>query len=286
MKTTSKERAPSARASGDDDAVKTAVTTAGSAGHSIRAANLPLFERRPKLWMLALMVDRLEEPLRALRMQALEAQDLGDARALLSLAACTENAGEHYTILESTGWLLARIDEMKTCAENLTTSVNVGLQEALGPPGIEADPAGIERFCANVLQCLGRLLALERQILERRLHPDCQDRQFSFAGVSADAIGSYQEFVARMREFLENGVGNNFEFTIHLNFDRLAATSKAAVSAPPAPLPDATPENNSTAAGGCLIMVAVLMLGFMVPFPVGLVISLLLWGVWLLVKSK
>ncbi len=259
----------------------------GRADYSIRPGNLPLFQRRPELWMLALMVDRLEEPLRALRMQALESQDLGEARALLSFAGCTDRAGEHYSALESTEWLLERIAEVHSCAEDVASCVNAGLPEALGPPGVESDPAKIEQFCADILQGLGRLLELEKQILERRLHPDVQDQQFAFAGISADAIGSHQDFVASMRHFLENENGNAFEFTIHLNFDRLSAASDTAVvpAAAPPPLPAQPPKKSSSAAGGCLIMIAMIIVGLMVPFPILLVVFLLAWGVWLLGKS-
>lgn len=259
----------------------------GRPNYFIQPGNLPLFQRRPELWMLALMVDRLEEPLRALRMQALESQDLGEARALLSFADCTDRAGEHYSALESTDWLLERIAQMRSCAEGVASCVNVGLQEALGPPGVESDPAGIEQFCADILQGLSRLLELEKQILGRRLHPDVQDQQFRFAGVSADVLGSHQDFVARMRQFLENEDGNSFEFTIHLNFDRLSAASDTLVvpAAAPPPLPAQPPKKGSSAAGGCLILMAMIIVGLMVPFPILLVVFLLGWGVWLLGKT-
>jgi hypothetical protein len=259
----------------------------GRPNYAICSGNLPLVERRPELWMLALMVDRLEEPLRALRMQALECQDLGEARALLSFAGCTENAEEHYPVLDSTEWLLERIEEMKACAEDVAFCVNVGLQEALGPPGVESEPAGIEQFCANILQALNRLLDLEKQILGRRLHPNLQDNQFNFAGVSADVIGSHQQFVARMRHFLENEDGNSFEFTIHVNFDRLSAANDTVVAPSPEPPPVPAPptKKGPTAVGGCLIMAAFMMAGLLLPFPVLFVMFLLAGGVWLLGKA-
>ncbi len=252
------------------------------ANFAIQSGNLPLFQRRPEVWMFALMVDRLEEPLRTLRMEALESQDLGDARALLSFAGCTTAEDEHASLADSAGWLLERTKEMQACAQELVSCANAGLQRALGPPGEESDPVGLERFCTGIVEGLTRLLDLEKRILGRRLHPNVQELQLQFAGVSADVIASHQEFVARMRHFLENEDGNNFEFTIHVNFDRLLSDA----SDPVVTLRAKPTKTGAKVAGGCTIMAALVIVGMMLPFPILLVLVLLVLGVWWLQKPS
>ena len=138
------------------------------------------------------------------------------------------------------------------------------------------------------MQSLTRLLELEKNILGRRLHPEVREKQCNFAGVSADAAASCQEFVARMRYFLENENGNSFEFPIKINFDRLSAThGTAAAPNPKPPTPPAgAPKKGTRVAGECLIMAALVIVGVMLPFPILLVLIFLVWGVWLLGKAS
>lgn len=253
---------------------------------SIQSDNLPLFRRRPEAWVLALMVDRLEEPLRTLRLRSLESQDFGETRELLFIFCITSSENEHETLLKSSEWFLERVNDLKTCAQDLVFCVNVGLQEALGPPGVESDPAGIEHFCTDILQHLTKLLDMEKDILSRRLHPDVQEMQYSFAGVTADAVASHQKFVVQMRHFLEKENGQTFQSTIKINFNRLETIPKAAPTpspTPPSPAP-APPKKGPAALGGCLILLALILVGIALPLPVVLILALFFWGVSLLQK--
>ncbi len=249
----------------------------------VQRANLPLFERRPEAWPLALMVDRLEEPLRALRIRALESQDEGGARTLL-VASGRSSGEEYHGVEQDAQWLADRVTEMRLRAEGIASAVNVDLQDALQPAGTEVDPAAIDRFCADILQRLSGLLELERQIIGRRLNPAVEEPRLRFAGVTADVVSAHQDFVARMRQFLESGEGDRFEFIIDVKFDRLAAPRNGSVQVAPSPSSGPKPSRGSAAFAGCLIMIAAVIVGLLLPFPVVVVIVLVVWALWLVRK--
>ncbi len=74
----------------------------------VQRANMPLFERRPEAWPLALMVNRLEEPLRELRIRALESEDEGDARTLMAAFGCS-SGDEYHSVEQDAQWLADRV---------------------------------------------------------------------------------------------------------------------------------------------------------------------------------
>ncbi len=248
----------------------------------VRKENVPLFERRPDAWPLVLILDRLEEPLRELRLQALEVEGLGAGRLGMTQSVGSDGPDERQAKEDDASWLLDQVGVLRVAAEDLGTVVNVDLQTALGPPGVASDPQAIEGVCMNILRLLGHCLEVEKNILSRRLHPDLQSTQFAFLGLTGDFIASHQDFVWHIREFLKDENNKSFSFMIALNTDRLLRAVQKEEGQPspsPPPLEASKPAGFSGAVGGCLLLLAMFIIALLLPLPVLFVILLVIVGI-------
>lgn len=208
-----------------------------------------------------------------------------EARFLLALVGSNE---DYRALAADAAWLQERIAGLHSWAEGWSSTINVDLQNALGPRSEEADPAAIESACSKLLIQLRQCLEVEKRILTKRLHPDLQEIQFNFAGLTADFVKSHQDLVRRIREFVVKGVGTEFNFTVALDCNRL---SQSLTDTRPSrgfpPQFDETPKSSKSANSklGCLFMVAAIVAGCGMPFPFGMIAISVLFGIWLVAKN-
>lgn len=173
----------------------------------ILLGNRELFEKRPGCWEIALAVDRLEAPLRAL---------VSDAPAIWQAPAA-----QAVTFSASEDWILEHVFLMWLCIESLDELVGKDLPVALGKPGEPGSADAINSACADILENCRELIDAEREIIQTRLHPDFVVTQRAVSGYSSDLLDQFAAMVAGMRHLVETGTTGEFEFTIDFHAARI-----------------------------------------------------------------
>ncbi len=116
--------------------------------------------------------------------------------------------GEHFEKFEVFSWLRRKSGELGRLIPTFETSINVALQEALGPPGVAGDPEAI-------VYVGKKLVSLYREAIEWSLDFKNVDVDDDFrriveltARMSTNMVDEIEEFSARYQTTLEDALAN------------------------------------------------------------------------------
>ena len=157
----------------------------------IRSENQRLFSEHPESWPWALVVDRLEAPLRALAQQA------------RSIRAAPLSQNEPQSVSARRFESHSRLVELY--AEGIAEWVGTDLVEACGGCGKEADPERVDERCGEILAACREIMESEEELVARPVHPSLALAQSRAFGLSLDFIGPLIGMVASLREAIRAG---------------------------------------------------------------------------------
>lgn len=119
--------------------------------------NRELFEKHPENWAWALVVDRLEVPLRELADEARAIRPAGSSP--------NEEAGLCAQRFKSQSRLV------ELYAEGIAEWTGKDLVAACGGQGKEGDPVRIDERCGEILTACRRIMESEEELVARPVHP-------------------------------------------------------------------------------------------------------------------
>jgi hypothetical protein len=157
----------------------------------IRPENQRLFGEHPERWAWALVVDRLETPLR----------DLASEARAIQYAAPSPNVTQSASAYRFKSY--SRLVELYT--EGIAEWTGVDLVEACGGPGKEGDPARIDERCGEILTGCRRIIECEEELVSRPVHPSYARAQSKAVGLSLKSIGQLIWMVDSVREAIRTG---------------------------------------------------------------------------------
>ena len=157
----------------------------------IRSENQRLFSEHPECWPWALVVDRLEGPLRSLAQQA------------RSINVAAPSQDERPTVGATRFESHSRLVELY--AEGIVEWVGTDLVEACGGHGKEADPERIDERCGEILTACREIMESEEELVARPVHPSLLRLQSQAKGLSLDFFGPLIWMVDSLREAIRSG---------------------------------------------------------------------------------
>jgi len=183
----------------------------------IRIENQQLFSEHPESWPWALVVDRLEGPLRSLAQQA------------RSINVAAPSHDERPTVGATRFESHSRLVELY--AEGIQEWVGTDLVEACGGHGKAADPERIDERCGEILTACREIVESEEELVARPVHPSLLRLQSQAKGLSLDFFGPLIWMVDSLREAIR--VGGNPILRVEFRSRRLNALPVSGRESPP-----------------------------------------------------
>ena len=219
----------------------------------IRSGNQRLFEEHPENWAWALVVDRLEVPLRELANEARAIRPAGSSPH--------EDAGLCAQRFKSRSRLV------ELYAEGIAEWTGKDLVAACGGQGKEGDPVRIDERCGEILTACRRIMESEEDLVARSVHPSLARVQFQVAGLSLDVIGPMIGMVASLRRAIRAGETPQ----LHVEFNARRMKPAPVSGGHPAPVPfqaaPVSPSRNAAASVAgpfATVLVALLSVGIVI----------------------